>query len=324
MDDQPTNGLITGAMPSAPAGVGPLGQGVGAQTPGNLIVDTDTDNFMRDVIELSSTVPVIVDFWAPWCEPCKTLGPILERLVTRMGGLVRMVKINVDENQPLAQQLRIQSIPTVYAFKDGKPVDAFQGALPESQIQAFIDKLVGDAKSPIDAAMEAGMAALSEGDGAKAEDIFIQVLGHDESMIAALGGLIRAQVMNGNIEDARETVNALDAKTIMDKDVAAAISVLELAEQSANLNDNDDLIALGDKSKANPKDMNAAMDYALALYANGDAKGAIDQLLLMIGNDKTWNDAAARKQLVKIFDALGPSDDLVIEGRKKLSILLFS
>ncbi|MDH5188973.1 MAG: tetratricopeptide repeat protein, partial [Rhodospirillaceae bacterium] len=146
----------------------------------------------------------------------------------------------------------------------------------------------------------------------------------DESMIAALGGLIRAQVMNGNIEDARETVNALDAKTIMDKDVAAAISVLELAEQSANLNDNDDLIALGDKSKANPKDMNAAMDYALALYANGDAKGAIDQLLLMIGNDKTWNDAAARKQLVKIFDALGPSDDLVIEGRKKLSILLFS
>ena len=319
MEDQPSEGIITDTMTDLPAG-GPMGQGAA----GGLVVESNTEGFMRDVIEASTQVPVIVDFWAPWCGPCKTLGPMLEKLVTRMGGLVRMVKINVDENQPLAQQLRIQSIPTVYAFKDGKPVDAFQGALPESQLQAFIDKLVGDAKSPIDAAMQAGMEALSAGDGQTAEDIFMQVLGHDESIISALGGLIRAQVMNGNIDGARETVDALDDKTKLDKDVGAAISVLELAEQGASLGTDDDLRALGEKAKANPKDMDVGMEYAMALYASGNTAGAIEQLLFMISKDKKWNDAAARKQLIKIFDALGPSDELVIDGRQKLSTILFS
>lgn len=306
--------ILDGPTPSAPGGQGA----------GPLISDASTDTFMRDVIEVSANVPVIVDFWAPWCGPCKTLGPLLEKLVKRMGGLVRMVKINVDENQALAQQLQIKSIPTVYAFKGGKPVDAFQGALPESQLQAFIDKLVGDAKSPIDAAMDAANSALSAGDGQTAEDIFMQILGHDETIIAALAGLIRAQVMSANVAGARETVNALDDKTLLDPDVAAAISVLELAEQSIGATGSDDLDALREKVNKNPKDMNAGMDFSLALYGAGDIEGAIEHLLLMIAKDKAWNDAAARKQLIKIFDALGASDPRVVAGRQKLSIILFS
>ena len=292
---------------------------------GPLIIQSDENNFARDVIEASSHVPVIVDFWAPEAASSKALGATLEKMVTRAGGLLRLVRINANENRALAQQLRIQSIPTVYAFKDGKPVDAFQGALPESQIQAFIDKLIGDAKSPIDAAMETANQALEAGDGAGAEDIFMQILSHDETVIAALGGLIRAQVLSGNLEGARETVGALDDKTKLNTDVAAAIAVFELAEESSSAAVNDDeMAALISKVSANPANMDAGFELALAYYANNDTSAAINQLLEMISKDKKWNEAAARKQLIKIFDALGGTDPLTIDGRQKLSIILFS
>lgn len=292
---------------------------------GPLVIQSDENNFARDVIEASSHVPIIVDFWAPEAASSKTLGATLEKMVTRAGGLLRLVRINANENRALAQQLRIQSIPTVYAFKDGKPVDAFQGALPESQLQAFIDKLIGDAKSPIDTAMEAGNKALEAGDGAGAEDIFMQILSHDETVIAALGGLIRAQVLSGNLEGARETVGALDDKTKLNIDVAAAIAVFELAEEStAAAVNSDEMDALISKVNTNPANMDAGFELALAYYANNDTSAAINQLLEMISKDKKWNEAAARKQLIKIFDALGGADPLTIDGRQKLSIILFS
>ncbi|MCK5545876.1 MAG: tetratricopeptide repeat protein [Rhodospirillaceae bacterium] len=292
---------------------------------GPLIIQSDENNFVRDVIEASNNVPVIVDFWAPEAASSEALGAALEKIVTRAGGLLRLVKINANENRGLAQQLRIQSIPTVYAFKDGKPVDAFQGALPESQLQAFIDKLIGDAKSPIDAAMDAGNQALAAGDGGAAEDIFMQILSHDETVIAALGGLVRAQVLSGNLEGARETVSALDDKTKLNTDVAGAIAVLELAEESsAAAVGNDEMNTLVAKVQSNPKDMDTGLELALAYYANNNTEAAINQLLEMISKDKKWNEAAARKQLIKIFDALGGTNPLTIEGRQKLSIILFS
>lgn len=301
------------------------GAAMGAGPQANLISESSTDNFVHDVIEASNSVPIIVDFWAPWCEPCKTLGPMLEKLVTRAGGLVRLVKINAEENKPLAQQLQIKSIPTVYAFKNGKPVDAFQGALSETQLQAFIDKLVGDVKSPIELAMDAGNTALEAGDGQGAEDIFMQVLGHDETIIAALGGLIRAQVLCGNIDDARETVDALDDKSKLDVSVAAAISVLELAEGAAKAKVSDDKLSeLMERVKKKPADMKAGLELALGLYANGDTGAAIERLLEMISTNRKWHDDEARKQLVKIFDALGPTDALTVDGRARLSIILFS
>ncbi len=292
---------------------------------GPLIIQSDENNFVRDVIEASSQFPVIVDFWAPEAASSEALDATLEKMVTRAGGLLRLVRINANENRGLAQQLRIQSIPTVYAFKDGKPVDAFQGALPEAQLQAFIDKLIGDAKSPIDAAMEAANQALDAGDGAGAEDIFMQILSHDETVIAALGGLVRAQVLSGNLEGARETVGAFDEKTKLNTDVVAAIAVLELAEESANAAiSSDEMGVLISKVSANPANMDAGFELALAYYANNDTPAAINQLLEMISKDNKWNEGAARKQLIKIFDALGGASPLTIEGRQKLSIILFS
>ena len=315
--------IIDGGAPTAGTGPGPAGNPGGEQ--GQLIISSDENNFVRDVIEASNQVPVIVDFWAPESAASKGLGVMLEKMVNRAGGLLRLVRINANENRALAGQLRIQSIPAVYAFKDGKPVDAFQGALPESQLQAFIDKLIGDAKSPIDAAMDAANAALEAGDGGAAEDIFMQILSHDEDVTAALGGLVRAQVLSGNLETARETVNAFDDKTKLNTDVAAAIAVLELAEESsAAAVSSDDMNALIAKVGANPKDMGTGLELALAYYANNDTAAAINQLLEMIAKDKKWNDAAARKQLIKIFDALGGADPLTIDGRGRLSIILFS
>ena len=292
---------------------------------GQLIINSDENNFVRDVIEASSHVPIIVDFWAPESEAQGGMGATLGKMVTRAGGLLRLVRINANEYRGLAQQLRIQTIPTVYAFKDGKPIDAFQGSLPESQLQAFVDKLIGDAKSPIDAAMDAANAALEAGDGNAAEDIFMQVLSHDETATAALGGLVRAQVLRGDLETARETVGAFDDKTKLNTDVAAAIAVLELAEESAAAAvSGDDMKALIKKVSSKPADMDAGLELALAYYANNDTAAAINQLLEMAAKDKNWNDGAARKQLIKIFDALGGEDPLTIEGRGRLSIILFS
>lgn len=302
----PNDGLIGGAANSA-----------------DLIRNSDTDNFMHDVIEASASVPVIVDFWAPWCEPCKTLGPMLEKLVKRACGLVHMVKINVDENQELAQKLRVQSIPTVFAFKDGKPADAFQGALSESQLQAFIDKLTQGSQSPIDAALEQAQAALDGGDSALAEDIYSQIIAHDPTVTKALGGLIRAQATGGKIEEARETIAALDDKTLNIAEVKAAISALDLAEQSQSAGD-DDCDALEAKLAKKENDHATRFELAQALYAKGNTAEAVEHLLYIVRTKRTWNDDAARKQLIKIFDTLGSEDPITVDGRQQLSIILFS
>ncbi len=306
----------------APAPTLDTGAGLGAGGGDNLISTSDTEGFMRDVIEASSQVPVIVDFWAPWCEPCKTLGPTLEKLVRRAGGLVRMVKINVDENQPLAQQLQIKSIPTVYAFKDGRPVDAFQGALPESQLQAFIDKLLGDAKPPVEEAMEQAHELLSAGKATEAEDIYTQILANDPTFIPALAGMVRASALGGDVDRARDMVDALDEKTKQLPEIVAAISALELAEQGGE--SNADTVALEARVSKNEKDHAARFELAQALYTGGNAEGAIEHLLKIVSAKPGWNDDAARQQLVRIFDALGTDDPRTVEGRRQLSILLFS
>ncbi|MCW8916423.1 MAG: thioredoxin [Magnetovibrio sp.] len=287
------------------------------------MIDSNTANFARDVIEASVQVPVIVDFWAPWCGPCKTLGPLLEKLVKRAGGLVKMVKINIDENQGLAGQLRVQSVPTVFAFKEGKPVDAFAGALPESQIQTFLDKLIGDAKPPLDLAMEQAHEALKAGDAITAEDIFTQVLGEDPTLIPAFAGIVRSIAAQGDFARARDMLSRLDAPTLANTEVQQAISALDLAEQGAQTN-TDDTAELEQKIQDNPKNLQARFDLAQAQFAAHNVEGAIDNLLEIVAHDRAWNDEAGRKQLLKIFDTLGPTDPNTVDARKRLSSVLFS
>lgn len=291
----------------------------------DLIKDSDTNGFVTDVIELSATVPVIVDFWAPWCGPCKTLGPMLEKLVKRAGGLVRMVKINVDENQGLAGQLRVQSVPTVFAFKDGRPVDAFAGALPESQIQSFIDKLIGDAKPPIEAALEEALTALQAGDALSAEQLYTSVLSQDPTMIPAFAGIIRAIALQGDYGRARDMLSRLDAKTLASNDIQQAISALELAEEGSEAQTDD--AGLNELQKTvddQPNNLDARFELAQALLAIHRTEAAIDNLLEIVRIDRTWNEEAGRKQLIKVFDTLGPTDPLTVDARKRLSAVLFS
>jgi putative thioredoxin len=291
--------------------------------PADLIKDSDTDSFVQDVIDVSMQIPVIVDFWAPWCGPCKTLGPMLEKLVKRAGGLVRMVKVNVDDNKSLAAQLRVQSVPTVFAFKDGRPVDAFAGALSETQIQAFLDKLIGDAKPPIEAALEQAQEALKIGDGLAAEKIYTAILGEDPTLIPAFAGVIRAIAVQGDFARAREMLNRLDAPTLANSQVMQAISALELAEEAAASSDTD-LTQLQSKVDQQPKDMEARFALAQALFAAGDTEAAISNLLEIVRVNRAWNDDAGRKQLIKIFDTLGPTDPITVDARKRLSAVLFS
>ncbi len=298
-------------------------QAAPAVDPAEIIKDSDTQGFALDVMEASMHVPVIVDFWAPWCGPCKTLGPMLEKLVKRAGGLVKMVKINVDENQGLAAQLRVQSVPTVFAFKDGRPVDAFSGALPESQIQTFIDKLIGDAKPPMEAAMEAAHDALKSGDARQAEDMFTAVLAQDPTMIPAFAGIIRAIAAQGDFARAHDMLASLDAKTLAASDIQQAVSALELAEEGAGANTNG-LDELQRQVDAKPKDLETRFSLAQAQFSAGDAEKAIDNLLEIVRVDRAWNDEAGRKQLIKIFDTLGPTDPLTVDARKRLSSVLFS
>ncbi len=294
------------------AGAAPMGAG-------DLVKDTDTANFVRDVIEESVNVPVIVDFWAPWCGPCKTLGPLLEKCVAQAGGLVRMVKVNVDENQDLAMQMRVQSVPAVYAFKDGKPVDAFVGAQPESQIRAFIDRLTGGAATPGEMLMEEAQAAFDAGDYATAGAIYAQILTQMPEDTDAIAGAIRTAVAAGDVKGARQAVNSLPDAMKLDAAVQAAISSLELAEQGGG-----DIDAAKAKVDADPDDHQARLDLAQGLYAMGRAEEAVEELLEQIKRDRAWNDEAGRVQLVKIFDALGHSHPLTMSARRRLSSLLFS
>ena len=293
-------------------------QGVGAS---GLIIDSDTDRFSEDVINASVQVPVIVDFWAPWCEPCKQLTPVLEKLVTEYGGQVKLVKINIDDNQALAQQLRVQSIPMVYAFKDGKPADAFNGALPESQLRQFIDKLTGGEGSPIDQAIEQANGLLEGGDATTASAIFNQIIAQDSLNAEAHAGLLKCLMAAGEMDQARNYLASLTEELLTNPVISAVQTALELEELTADTGDADDLKGAVD---ANPDDHQARYDYALALYGGGQTESAIEELVEIIKRNREWNEDAARQQLFKIFEALGHADPITVEGRRKLSGVLFS
>lgn len=289
---------------------------------GDLIKDSSEASFMADVIEASQDVPVIVDFWAPWCGPCKTLGPALEAAVTAARGKVRMVKINVDENQALAGQLRIQSIPTVYAFFEGRPVDAFQGALPPSELKAFVDKLAGLAGDDgLGAALEEGERLLAEGAAVEAAQLFAAILGQEPESAAAFGGLARAHIAMGELDQAEALLANAPAQMEKGKEIEAARAQLALARQASEAGPVDELRAA---VMANPADNQARFDLAQALYARGDAEGAINELLELFRRDREWNEGAAKTQLFTIFDALKPNDPLVQKGRRRLTSMIFA
>ncbi len=287
----------------------------------DLIRDTDTAHFGADVVEASKQVPVIVDFWAPWCGPCKTLGPMLEKLIREYGGRVKLMKINVDENQELAAQMRVQSIPMVVAFKDGRPVDGFQGALPESQLRSFIERVTGGAGSPVDQALAEAQGALDGGDHETAMQIFAEVLQHDENNGAAHAGMARALMASGAMDDAREYVDALEDNIRASKEVAAVVTALDLAAEAGDTGAVDELRA---KLAGNADDHETRYELALALYGANKSDEAIDELIAIIKKKRDWNEDAARKQLLKIFEALGFTNPITVAGRRKLSTVLFS
>ena len=297
-----------------------------APQPGDLIKDSTEATFMADVIETSQTVPVIVDFWAPWCGPCKTLGPALESAVTAAKGAVKMVKVNVDEAQMLAGQLQIQSIPTVYAFWKGQPVDGFQGALPGSEIQAFIDRVIkaagGEAPGDqLDDAVAAAEEMLSEGAAVDAAQTFAAILGEDPNHAGAYGGLVRAHITMDDLEQAEAILNGAPAEIANSAELEAAHAQLELARQAANSGPVAELQAA---VEANPDDHQARFDLAQALYSAGDGQAAVDHLLEIFRRDREWNEGAAKTQLFTIFDALKPNDPVVLNGRRKLSSMIFA
>jgi putative thioredoxin len=294
-----------------------------------VIKDSDQNSFMADVIEASREVPIIVDFWATWCGPCKTLTPIIEKVVQNAGGAVRLVKIDVDKAPDISAQLQIQSIPTVYAFKDGQPVDGFQGALPDSQVQAWVDALIqkhgGAAEagpSPLDEALDTADAALAADDIANAGALYAQVLNHEPDNIRALTGMIRAYLKAGKTDKAREIANQASPEALKSDELTGAISALELAEAGSAMAGEID--ALRAKVEADPADNQARFDFAVAAFATNDAEAAIDSLVEIIRRKRDWNEDAARTELLKIFEALGPADPLTASGRRKLSSVLFS
>ena len=292
----------------------------GASTP----VDVTMDNFMAEVIEPSATTPILVQFWAPWCGPCKQLGPVLEKVVGASGGKVRMVKVNIDDNAQIAQQMRVQSVPTVYGFVDGKPVDGFAGAQPESAIRQFVDKLAGMGGAGADAAamLEAAEAALAEGDPDTAMMQFQQVMSITPESVPALAGVVRCLTASGDIAGAREVVDQLNDEFLSDPAMKTAVAAVELAEKAASSAGGLDTARAA--VEADPANLAARQDYALALFAVGQNAEAMDQLLESIRIERGWRDDAARLQLLEFFSSLGAANSDVITARRKLSTLLFS
>jgi putative thioredoxin len=289
----------------------------------DLIKDTTTQAFSRDVLEESKRQPVLVDFWAPWCGPCRTLSPIIEKAVTAAKGAVKLVKMNIDDHPAIPGQLGIQSIPAVIAFHNGQPVDGFVGALPEGQVKAFIERVAGPPASPNETLplVEEGNRRLAANDVAGAAESFATALARDATLVPAIVGLASCHLTADNVEAARQTIATLPESTAGDPAVAAIRARIELAEQTASLGDAGDLEA---RIAANPKDHQARFDLALLLNARGDREGAIDRLLEIVARERRWEDEKARKQLVQLFEAWGPTDPATLSGRRRLSSLLFA
>ncbi len=287
-------------------------------------VDVTMDNFMAEVIEGSKTTPTIVQFWAPWCGPCKQLGPVLEKVVGASGGKVRMVRVNIDDNQQIAQQMRVQSVPTVYGFVDGQPVDGFAGAQPESNVKQFVEKLssMGGAGADVASMLEAAEAALALGDHGTAMMQFQEVMSAAPESVAALAGVVRCLSASGDNAGAREVIDQLNDEYREDPAMQSAIAAVELAEKASE--SAGELDAAKAAVEADPNDLAARQEYALALYAVGANAEAMAQLLESIRIERGWNDDAARLQLLEFFATLGAANPDVIAARRKLSTLLFS
>ncbi|WP_454684057.1 thioredoxin [Ancylobacter moscoviensis] len=305
-------------QPSSPAQ-----NGADAPAGDDVVIDVTTRSFMKDVVEESRTRPVLVDFWAPWCGPCKQLTPIIEKVVREAKGKVRLAKMNTDEHPAVAQQLGIQSLPTVYAFVNGQPVDGFMGAQPETQVKALVDRLVAGAGGADDMAevVASGEAALAEGDLVGAAEIFAAVLAEEPANLKAIAGLARTQLSAGNAEQARATLALAPESAANDAGLAAVRAAIELEEAASALGDVKELEA---KVAANPLDHQARFDLAVALAAHDKREEAVDELLAIVRKDRNWNDDGARKQLVQFFEAWGPTDEHTIAGRRRLSSILFA
>ena len=297
------------------------GKSGAAATDGGLIKEATDASFMADVVEASRQQPVLVDFWAPWCGPCRQLTPLLEKVVTAAKGAVKLVKVNVDENPGFAGQLRVQSIPAVFAFKDGQPVDGFMGALPESQLKAFIDRLVGDAGGPsadVEALLAQAAESVSLGDVGGAAQAYAQILSLEPENLKAIAGLARCYLVNGDAERATEVLDMAPAGA-NDPDLTAVRAALALAAKGGA-----ETAALERRLQADPSDHQARFELAQARAAQGDFAAASDQLLQIIEKDRTWNGDAARKELLTVFEAAGLSSDIAKAGRRRLSAILFS
>ena len=303
-------------------------QGNGAAPPAaapDLIKETTTQTFVKDVIEESKRQPVLIDFWAPWCGPCRQLTPVLEKAVRNAKGKVKLVKMNIDEHPAIPGQMGIQSIPAVIAFVNGQPADGFMGAVPESQVNAFIEKLTKGVAAPgepnIAEILQEAEAVLAEGDAAAAAQIYAEVLSLDATNIAALAGLAKCYVTTGAVDQARQTLGMVPEAKRNDAAVKAVQAAIDLAEQASSLGP---VAELEQKVAANPLDHQARFDLATALNAMGKRSEATAQLLEIVKRDRKWNDDGARKQLVQFFEAWGGADEATVEGRKRLSTILFS